>query len=96
MNKNRWEDRNNDWLAQEMRREGYTNNRSNLEWDHHLEEQSRDWNAGAISNAKEHEERHQRFVRREQVNNGFDSKVFSLIIYIAFIILFFVFFILSR
>ena len=62
----RWEDREHDWLAQEMAREGYRNNRSSLEKDHAVEEMSRGWNAGAVSNAKEHEERHGRITAMKQ------------------------------
>ena len=57
------EDRENDWLAQEMRREGYFQNKSGLEAQHAKEESSSDWDAGAISNAKEHNERHLRALR---------------------------------
>ncbi len=90
-----FEDRENDWLAQEMRREGYVNNRSSLEKDHQKEERSRDWNAGAISNAEEHHDRHQRTdaFRKgvvQQVNRGnktanFIGVIFILIWLIVFI-----------
>ena len=53
------DDREHDWLAQEMEREGYVANKSGLAKAHALEEHSRDWNAGAKSNAKEHYDRHQ-------------------------------------
>ena len=60
-----FEDRQNDWLSQEMRREGYKNNNSMLVEDHEKHEQSRDWDAGAISNAKQHEEKHQKYNKIE-------------------------------
>ncbi len=92
----KWEDRENDWLAREMAREGYRNNRSSLEEDHAREERSHGWNAGAISNAREHEVRHQRAVQIQQVrkaqpvSRGARSFV-QFIVYFMLIIYFLVF-----
>lgn len=91
-----WEDRSNDWLAREMRREGYRNNKSSLEMDHAREEASRGWNAGAISNARQHEAIHSRIKEREsgarqvpaKKNSGNIASVFAGFFFILMIMFF--------
>ena len=68
MKVNEFEDRNNDWLAKEMSREGYKSNNSMLEKDHQKHEKSLGWDAGAISNAKEHEILHNKNIERYKIN----------------------------
>lgn len=93
----KFEDRENDWLAQEMRREGYVNNRSSLEKDHFKEEMSRDWNAGAISNARQHEIAHrradasQRRPASQKNPTANIGKLISLIVVITWFIILFIF-----
>jgi len=96
MNINEFEDRQNDWLAQEMRREGYVNNTSGLEKDHEKHENSRSWDAGAISNANEHEYLHQKYAsRRREANRNVNNTngvvataivIFTIAIYIILMI----------
>lgn len=52
------DDRENDWLAQEMRREGYHGLSSNLDVEHQKEEHSFGWNAGAFAIKQEHAKNH--------------------------------------
>ena len=52
------DDRDNDWLSQEMRREGYVGSTSNLDVDHKKDENSIGWNAGALSVKKQHIKEH--------------------------------------
>ena len=88
---NEFEDRQNDWLAQEMAREGYVNNTSGLQKDHERHERSRNWDAGAISNAKEHEERHNLFqynLPKEYVGKKKKGEVASFSAVMIFIIYF--------
>ena len=77
-----FEDRKNDWLASELEREGYEGQNSNLDADHLKDENSRDWNAGAVSIKKEHEEKHR--------NDTLDDAKHSvrLALSIAFMIIF--------
>lgn len=91
-----WEDRENDWLAKEMRREGYYNNTSGLERAHQQEEASRGWDAGAISNAQEHEEIHnlinmitstkQQTVKQQMVSKVLGEALFFIILALFIII----------
>jgi len=98
MKVNEFEDRNNDWLAKEMSREGYKRNNSMLEKDHQKHEKSLGWDAGAISNAKEHEILHNKNIERYKINyqknnsNALAGLIlfifgFSIIITIAIIML---------
>jgi len=59
-------DNDNDWLSQEKAREGYRHGKTSAENDHHREENSSDWNAGAIFNAKEHYDAHPKLHEEEQ------------------------------
>lgn len=65
---NYMKDNDNDWLSQEKTREGYRHGKTSAEIDHHREENSSDWNAGAIFNAKEHYDDHPKLHREEQYN----------------------------
>lgn len=96
MNINEFEDRQNDWLAQEMRREGYVNNTSGLEKDHMKHERSNEWDAGAISNAREHETRHKKYMTKNISANKTNingDKATTVVVTIVFtlMILYFVF-----
>ena len=81
------EDRQNDWLAQEMAREGYVNNKSLLEEDHQKHENSRNWDAGAISNAKQHEEIHNRIKNQtiKQEPKSFKPLILGMIVPFLFL-----------
>ena len=59
-------DDNNDWLSQEKAREGYKRGKTSAEIDHQIEENSSDWKAGAIFNAKEHYDAHPKLHEEEQ------------------------------
>ena len=77
-----FEDRKNDWLASELEREGYEGQNSNLDADHLKDENSREWNAGAVSIKKEHEEKHRN--DKEKLRND----TLDLALKIAFMVIF--------
>ena len=87
MKVNEFEDRQNDWLAQEMAREGYVNNTSGLERDHKKHERSKNWDAGAVSNAKEHEILHKKYSKLER-NKELDKKSATTIIVIGIMLMY--------
>ena len=89
MHRNEFEDRQNDWLAQEMAREGYVNNTSGLEKDHEKHEKSKDWDAGAVSNARQHEILHQKYSRLEKVGNTKNSKTLTTLVVIIILFVYF-------
>ena len=95
------EDRNNDWLAEEMRREGY-NVRAKaaggvLKAAHSEEEHffRNDWKTGAVANKRQHEVRHAAInVRNASGRKSSGSSAAELIVGIVFFIIFVLFFVL--
>lgn len=68
-------DTKSDWLSEELKREGYNKDRTSAQIAHEQEEASRNWDAGAISNANEHAEQHDNLhsenkVEREEIHGN--------------------------
>lgn len=93
----RIEDRDNDWLAQEMLREGYVKNENGLKREHKKEELAKNWEAGAISIKNEHETAHLKERKKESVelqpiiirskDREFTTKLFVLFILLMILII---------
>ena len=86
---NEFEDRQNDWLAQEMAREGYVNNTSGLERDHEKHERSKNWDAGAVSNAKEHEilKKYSKLERNKELDKKSATTIIVIVIMLMYLII---------
>ena len=93
----RIEDRDNDWLAQEMLREGYVKNKNGLKRGHEKEELAKSWEAGGISIKNEHEIAHLKERKKENVelqpiiihskDREFTTKMFVLFILLMILII---------
>ena len=96
-----FEDRDNDWLAEEMRREGYNYRAKTsggvLKAAHADEEHMfrADWKTGAVANKAQHERNHARIHSQTGRQQTSQKGIVDAIVTIVFFIIFVLFFIIS-